>query len=170
MRPDGSASQRRPREPKPPVMRAPTDSAAGPPRRARYWVTMSRENAEIVRGVYARWAEGDFREGGVFDPLIVFVMGFGFPESGIYFGTERVAEYMRGFLEPWERLTMRAEEIIPAGDSVVVAVHQDGVGRGSGAATGFDYFSVWSFRGRTVIRFETFRDREDALDAVGLSR
>ena len=91
--------------------------------------TMSQENVEIVRRVYDRWAEGDFEEGGVFDPLIIFVMGRGFPEAGTYVGTERVAEYMRGFLEPWERLTIRAEEIIQVGDSVVVAVRQEGVGR-----------------------------------------
>jgi hypothetical protein len=29
-------------------------------------------------------------------------------------------------------------------------------------------FQVWTFRGRTVIRFEAFRDRADALEAVGL--
>lgn len=129
---------------------------------------MSRENVEIIRSVYGRWAEGDFRERGVFDPLIVFVMGADFPESGAYLGLERVAEYMKGFLEPWERITIRAEEITPAGDSVVVSVRQEGVGRGSGVATEFDYFSVWSFRGGKVIRFETFREREGALAAVGL--
>ena len=131
---------------------------------------MSQENVEIVRRVYDRWAEGDFEEGGVFDPLIIFVMGRGFPEAGTYVGTERVAEYMRGFLEPWERLTIRAEEIIQVGDSVVVAVRQEGVGRESGAATEFDYLSVWSFRGGKVIRFETFRESAEAFDAVGLSR
>ena len=130
---------------------------------------MSEESVEIVRRVYDRWAEGDFQAGDYFDPHIVFIMGFGFPESGIYFGTERVAEYMRGFLEPWKRVTIRAEEIIPAGDSVVVAVHQQGVGRESDAATEFHYLTVWSFRGGKAIRFETFRERPDALKAVGVS-
>jgi ketosteroid isomerase-like protein len=130
---------------------------------------MAQEHVEIVRRVYERWEEGDFRERDVFDPLIVFIMGPGFPEAGIYLGTDRVAEYMRGFLEPWERVTMRAEELFPAGDSVVAAVHQTGVGRGSGAVTDLRYFAVWSFRGSRAIRFETFREGADAFGAAGLS-
>ena len=131
---------------------------------------MSEENVEAVRGVYKRWAEGDFRAGiDLFDPLIVFVMRPEFPDSGTYLGPERVAEYMRGFLEPWTRLTIEAEELTEAGDSVVAAVCQRGVGTGSGAATEFRYFQVWSFRGPTVIRFENIRERAEAAEATGLA-
>ena len=63
---------------------------------------------------------------------------------------------------------MEAEEILAAGDSVVVDVHQRGVGRVSGAPAELRYFTVWSFRGQTVIRIESFRERADALDAAGL--
>jgi ketosteroid isomerase-like protein len=51
---------------------------------------------------------------------------------------------------------------------VVVAVRQRGVGRESGAPAELPYFQVWTFRGRAVIRLEQFRDRDDALEAVGL--
>ncbi len=130
---------------------------------------MSEANVEIIESIYARWGEGDFRATDFFDPLIVFVMRPEFPDAGTYFGTDRVGEYMRGFLEPWEHITIEAEEIIDAGDAVVVAVSQRGVGRGSGAATELRYFHVWSLRGGTVIRFETFRERAQALEATGLS-
>jgi ketosteroid isomerase-like protein len=130
---------------------------------------MSEENVEAVRGVYARWSQGDFRaDVDVLDPLVVFVMRPDFPDAGSYLGLERVGEYTRGFLEPWTRLTIEAEEITDSGDSVVVAVVQRGVGGGSGAATEFRYFHVWSFRGRKVIRLECVRQRADALQAVGL--
>ena len=130
-----------------------------------------KENVEAIRGVYERWAEGDFRAGiDLFDPLIVFVMRPEFPDAGTYLGPERVAEYMRGFLEPWTRLTIEAEELNEAGDSVVAAVCQSGVGTGSGAATEFRYFQVWSFRGPTVIRFENFRERAEAVEATGRQR
>ena len=49
-----------------------------------------------------------------------------------------------------------------------MAVLQRGVGDGSGLATEFRYFQVWSFRGRKVIRLENFRERAEALEAVGL--
>jgi hypothetical protein len=51
---------------------------------------------------------------------------------------------------------------------VLVGVLQRGVGDESGAATEFRYFQVWSFRGRKVIRLENFRERAEALEAVGL--
>jgi len=91
-----------------------------------------------------------------------------FPDAGTYLGLERLGEYTRGFLEPWTRLTIEAEEITDAGDSVVAAVVQRGVGDGSGAPTEFRYFHVWSFRGGKVIRLECVRQRAEALEAVGL--
>ncbi len=131
---------------------------------------MSSQNLEILRGVYERWSQGDFRETGLYDPLIVFVMRPQFPDAGTYLGTEAVAEYMRSFLEPWEQLTIEATEMIEAGDSAVVAVTQSGVGGGSGAATELRYFHVWTFRGGKVIRFETVRERADAFETAGLPR
>lgn len=130
---------------------------------------MSEQKVETIRGVYERWGAGDFRAGPeLFDPLIVFVMRGEFPDAGAYHGVEAVGNYMRGFLEPWKRITIAAEEIIDAGDSVVVAVRQSGVGGGSGAATELRYMHVWSFRGNSVIRFEAVRERDDALELVGL--
>ena len=130
---------------------------------------MSEENVEVVRDIYERWREGDFRTTvDAFDPLVLFVMRREFPDAGTYLGQERLAEYTRRFLEPWSRITIEAEDITEAGDSVVVAVRQRGVGEGSGAATEFRYFQVWSFRGRKVIRLEGFRERAEALEAAGL--
>ena len=51
---------------------------------------------------------------------------------------------------------------------MLAAVRQRATGNTSGAVTEMRSFMVWSFRGGKVIRFETFRDRPDALDAVGL--
>jgi len=130
---------------------------------------MSEENVDAIRGVYERWSEGDFRAGAdLFDPLILFVMRPEFPDAGTYLGPEEVARYMRGFLEPWAEITIDAEEISEVGDSVVAAVVQRAAGTASGAATELSYFQVWTFRGDKVIRFETFREREEALQATGL--
>jgi ketosteroid isomerase-like protein len=129
---------------------------------------MSQEHVEIIRGVYERWSQGDFRTGvDVLDPLVVFVLSSDFPDAGTYLGVERLAEYTRGLLEPWSRFTIAAEEIADVGDSVVVAVLQRGVGGGSGVDSEFRYFQVWSFRGAKVIRLENFRERAEALEAVG---
>jgi len=129
---------------------------------------MSEANVETIRRIYERWGEGDFTAGPEhFDPNLVFVMRPEFPDSGTYLGPEQVADYTRGFLEPWERITIEATEIIEAGDSIVAAVTQRGIGMASRIETEFSYFNVWTFRGPLIIRFETFREREQALAAVG---
>ncbi len=130
---------------------------------------MSQENVEIVRAVYERWGEGDFRAIlDVVDPLVLFVLRPPLPESGTYLGVERLVEYTRGFLEPWSHITIEAEDITDLEGTVIATVRQRGVGSGSGAETDLRYFQVWSFRGRRVIRLEGFRERAEALEAAGL--
>jgi ketosteroid isomerase-like protein len=129
---------------------------------------MSEQNVEAIRSVYERWGEGDFRDTELFDPYVVLVLAADFPDPGPYLGREEVTKYMRGFLEPWSRLTIEAEEITAAGDSVVVGVLQRAAGAGSGAPTELRYFQVWSFRGGKVIRLENLRGRSEALEAAGV--
>ena len=131
---------------------------------------MSEENVETVRSVYERWSEGDFRASvDLLDPHVVVVLGPEFPDAGTYSGTDAVAAYTRGLLEPWTHFTIEAEELVAAGDSVLVGVRQRGVGSTSGVPTELRYFMLWTFRGRKVIRIESYRERAEALEAAGLS-
>ncbi|HKG37189.1 MAG TPA: nuclear transport factor 2 family protein [Solirubrobacterales bacterium] len=130
---------------------------------------MAGSHEEAVRIVYDGWARGDFRAGlDVFDPDVEFVMGRGFPEAGTYRGTEELARYTRGFLEPWSQVAIELEDLVSAGDNLLAAVRQHGVGGGSGAATDFRYFQVWTFRDGRVFRLENFRERAAAAAAAGL--
>jgi ketosteroid isomerase-like protein len=130
---------------------------------------MSQENVETVRVVYDRWSNGDFQASlDLFDAFALLVLRAGFPDAGTYLGVEKIVEYTREFLEPWTRIAIEVEDVTDAGDSVVAAVRQRGVGGASGAATEFRYYQVWSFRGRKVIRLENFREHLEALEAVGL--
>jgi ketosteroid isomerase-like protein len=98
---------------------------------------MSQENVEVVRAVYARFRDGDFRASAeLLDPYVVLVLGAGFgPDSpsATHFGVEAVSAYTRALLETWEDFTMEASEIVAAGDSVLAEVCQRGIGRTSGA-------------------------------------
>jgi ketosteroid isomerase-like protein len=132
---------------------------------------MSEENVAAIRRIYEEWARGNFREGvEIYDPQVVLVQRPEFPESGTYVGVDGIAKYMDTFLDAWEKVTIEARELIESGDSVAANVVQRAVGKESGAVpTDFDYFQVWSFRGDRVIRIETIRDRETALEVIGLS-
>jgi ketosteroid isomerase-like protein len=130
---------------------------------------MSEENVEMVRAVFDQRGEGDLKTSfDLLDEHVVFVLPPEFPDAGTYVGRESVRAYTRGFLEPWTNLTMEAEELVDAGDTVVVGLRQRGVGDSSGVPTELHYFQLWSFRGGKVIRIENIRDRDDALAAAGL--
>jgi ketosteroid isomerase-like protein len=136
-------------------------------------MAMSQENVEIVRAIYERFGEGDFRASAdLLDPHVVLVLrpefGPEFSGAGTYLGAGAVAAYTREHvLGPWADFRMKAEEILAVGDTVLVSVHQRGVGRAGGVPTELRYFTLWSFRGRKVIRIESFRDRAAALEAAG---
>jgi ketosteroid isomerase-like protein len=131
---------------------------------------MSQENVDAVRAVYDEWAKGNFRAGvDLYDALVLFIPLQDFPAAGHYLGREGVSEFMRGFLAAWTKLTMTAEELFAAGDSVVVTTRWRGVGKESGAVTEKRVFDVWTFRGEAVTRVEFFPERAEAYEAVGLS-
>lgn len=131
---------------------------------------MTRQNLDAVRAIYAEWERGNFRAGGeLLDPHVMWIVAHGSPEPGVYVGSEEVTTWMRVQLDAWERLTVAAEEFLEAGDSIVVAVRRRGIGKGARVPVQDRHFHVWSFRGRTVTRMEFFRERSEALAAVGRS-
>jgi ketosteroid isomerase-like protein len=132
---------------------------------------MSQDHVETVRAIYERWAEGDFKAGmELYDPRILLVLRPEFPDSGAYVGPDEIRGYMRkDFLADLEDAAIVGEEFIDAGDSVVVQINQIATGPESGARVGIRYYQVWTFRGDSVIRIESIREREEALEAAGLS-
>lgn len=130
---------------------------------------MGTANVEAVRGVYERWSRGDFAASlAVLDPGVVFVVRSPIPEAGTYEGLGSLRRYMLGFLEPWTRVTIEAQEYVPAGESLLVAVRQRGEGDLSGVVTELNYFHVWTFRGDKAVRLESITERSEALEAAGL--
>ena len=130
---------------------------------------MPDENLEVLRGVYARWAQGDFSASvPLFDDGVTLVVDSGIPDGGTYDGPRGVRSYMARFLDPWEHLTITAESLQEVGDVVLVRVRQHGIGRGSGVPVENSYFQLWTFRGARVLRLEVIMAEERALEAAGL--
>ena len=129
---------------------------------------MTERPIDIVRRIYDGWSQGDFSRGAeLFDEATVFILQPRFADAGIYVGPEQMQRYMRGLLEPWEKLTITCLELTEAGDSVIAEVEQSGAGERSGAMTSFTYFQVWSLRGGTLMRLENIMDREQVVEALG---
>lgn len=128
---------------------------------------MAEENVELLRGIYERWASGDFRTQDKLDPDFTITMGPDFPDAGVHAGLEGVAAYMKGFLEPWEQITIAAEELIESDNRVLAKVLQSGTGISSGIAVELRYFQLWTFDGAMPVAMETIMHEADAMARLG---
>ncbi|MGH2981782.1 MAG: nuclear transport factor 2 family protein [Solirubrobacterales bacterium] len=128
---------------------------------------MSDQNVALLEGIYERWSQGDFRTEAAYGEQFSVELGPEFPDSGVHAGLEGVAAYTKGFLDPWERITITAEEMIDGEDKVLVRVLQSGTGRSSGIAVELRYFHLWSFDGTTPARMASIMEEADALARLG---
>jgi ketosteroid isomerase-like protein len=134
---------------------------------------VSQENVEAMRTVYAAMARGDFwtaRE--VFDPDIAWEWSSGvsgLTGGRVYRGIEGVETATRDWLATWEWFWQEAEEFLDAGDAVVVLTRMHGRPKGSEMEIGGTAADVWTFRDGKAVRFKSFDDRAQALEAAGLS-
>lgn len=84
-------------------------------------------------------------------------------------GHAGVAELMTTITAEFSEFEAHPEEIIDAGDRVVVVVFQRGRGRASGAEVERRVGQVWTVCDGKAVRWQIFKDRSEALEAVGLS-
>jgi ketosteroid isomerase-like protein len=130
----------------------------------------SRGYARVVRGIYAEWGRGNFRAGTeLYDPNVVLVLRPEFPDAGVYLGRDRIREYMQQWLVEWTDASISAEEFLEFGDTVAVAVHQQAIGRTSGAPVSMRYWQLWTFRGASVLRIESVQERSEVVEAADLA-
>ncbi|MEK6328482.1 MAG: nuclear transport factor 2 family protein [Actinomycetota bacterium] len=137
---------------------------------------MSQENVEIVRSLADEFQHRQHERAFEFyDPEIEWDatnVGQLIPDlAGVYRGYEGVRTYWRRWLSAWSDLHFEVQDVVDAGDQVVLLVrNQRQWGRHSGIATEFPpYGMVFTFRGGKVIRWQSYPDQESALEAAGLS-
>ena len=128
---------------------------------------------EIVRSVYAGWAQGNLNAGvELFDPEIVFESYM--PDAServVAHGVEGVAVFMREFLNQVSEYRLFADEILAVGEDVVLVIgRQAGVGRQSRVPVESPTCSVWRFRDGRIVGLLFEMDKElAARAAAGLS-
>jgi ketosteroid isomerase-like protein len=88
--------------------------------------------------------------------------------DGVYHGHDGIGALFRDALKAFREYHFRAVELTPADDHVLVAVDERSVGRASGVAVDRRHYAVWTLRDGMVTRVRCFRDRAEALKAVGL--
>ena len=130
---------------------------------------MSRENVEVVRRAFEAFRRRDWQSFiAPFDPDIEW---HDRPEAGLgtFHGHDGVRRFFQTILEAWEHYDARAEDIIGAGDQVVVFIHQTARGSASGVDVEERIAGVFRLHGGKVCYVRIYTDRNEALEAVGLS-
>lgn len=131
------------------------------------------QNVEIVREVMAlvrRTGTGE-PEPRLFEllaPEVKLDMSRRTFNPDLYEGHDGLRRFKRERDEVWEEFLVTPERMVDAGESVVVIESLRGRGRGSGVETRSRSASVWTMRDGQVIHMATYRDPQEALDAVGL--
>ena len=129
---------------------------------------MSQDNVEIVRRIYANWApESSPTDSNLLHPDIEWVNPSDAVEPGTRVGIEAFSSITDRLDETIGALRMDVERFIDAGDRVVVIATMRGHGSASGVEVERRHGSVWTIRDGKAVRFQWFRDPDEALEAVG---
>jgi ketosteroid isomerase-like protein len=129
---------------------------------------MSRENIEVLQGIYAEWRRGNFETPEVFDPNIeVRWTPSGIDTFGTTKGLESLREMMGRWFEGLQDVRFEPERFVDLDDQVLVFTRMLARGRASGIEVSDRYGQLWTFRDGKVIRLEDV-DPNDGLATPGL--
>ncbi len=123
---------------------------------------------EIVRRALAYEVDG---VGGraeaeaIFDPNVVMNPSDEKPS----YGFDAMRDDMERWASAFEELEVTVEEIIDAGNQVIVVAHHEGRGRNSGVKVDTRFYEVYTVREGKVSRVDEYTERAKALEAAGLS-
>ena len=131
---------------------------------------MSEENVEVVRKAiaYEYYGVGESAEAeAIFDPHVVMNPIHVIDEEPSY-GPGAMRDDWERWTSAFEELKVTFEEIVDAGDQVVVVAHHQGRGRGSGVEVDARFYEVYTLRDGKVSRVDEYTERAEALEAAGL--
>jgi uncharacterized protein len=131
---------------------------------------MSQENVELARRGYEALARGDMQTVlAALDPAIEVCAPGEVMGEEVYHGHAGFLRYAEQWLEAWDEYRVIPEEVLDAGDQVVVIYRGVGRGKDSGIAVERRNAHLWTVRDGRAVRLEIFAEPEEALEAAGLA-
>ncbi len=127
---------------------------------------MSQENIERFKAGFDAHNRGDIDAlVEVYDPDVVF--------ETLLLGTHHGNEAIRLIYEENQK-TLAGYDVVPvelidAGDKVVAVAQAVGAGPVSQIAVDDQFAFIFTFKGERVVREQAFRNREEAMEAIGIS-
>jgi ketosteroid isomerase-like protein len=127
----------------------------------------------FFRRGYEAWAEGGVEATmHLLDPEFEWDMSnwADWPDEPVYRGHDGFRHFWRDYLTLWEEVEFIVDEIIDAGDQIVVFLRQHARGKASGARVEFSpYAQIATIRDGRLLRLAFYSSRADALAAVGMA-
>ena len=130
---------------------------------------MSQENVEVIRRSVEHINRAGEPAWELFDPEISFKTRGDIESSGTYTGLDGLQQVVSGFAGVWESIRWEIQEVIGGGDTLVIAFHIYLRGKGSGVELETDEAWATWMRGGKFLRIEQYGNRQQALEAAGLS-
>ena len=123
---------------------------------------------EIVQRYIDHWNETGAPLWAEIDPQAVFVIDPGSFVAGTYRGHEGIRDLLRLTAEVFDQFRYEVDDMVDAGDSVLVLSRIRARGVQSGATGAQHGAIVFQIRDGLVVAYRSFMDREAAIAAVGL--
>jgi ketosteroid isomerase-like protein len=139
---------------------------------------MSRENVELVEGLYAGVAGADKQTllaalpqliEQACDPEIEWVEHADRADASTHVGHAGVRESWERWLEGFGEYSFEVEEVLDAGDNVLVVGSEQAQGAASGAPVSSRTYAVLTLRAGKILRYQEFLDEPSARRATGLT-
>ena len=128
---------------------------------------MSRELVQLVEKGYEAWNSGD--RGWVLEHMaedVEWITPSDDPDPGTYRGYEGIEKYWAQWRAAVGQLHFKIEEILDAGNSVVVVARRQGRGEHSGLEISDRVIQVFQFEDGKCVRVHEYYDRAAALSAI----
>jgi ketosteroid isomerase-like protein len=132
---------------------------------------MSEENVEVTRGLLPAFHRRDLTAWlAACDPELENHPSREWPEAAPIRGAEAVWNFLVEVAAAWDEVEFEWGEVIDAGpDKVVGNQRAEPRGKMSGAGVPWSFWVVFTLRERRVLRMDWFTDREEAVEAAGLT-
>lgn len=129
----------------------------------------SAQHVELVRRTLERFVETHEVEWDALHEKLE-IHDHDIPEHGDYYGHEGFLRWLREWSEPWSEWKLEVEEVLDAGDEVVVVIHLAAKGAISGVSVDRHDSLVYGFRDGKVARVDYFNSRQQGLERAGLAQ
>jgi uncharacterized protein len=127
------------------------------------------DNAEIVTRGYDAWNRGDIAAVlELVDPHFEWHESSEVPGGAHVYTREQFGSYLASLSRLWKSFRFEPQELLAAGDEVLVDVLEVARGRASGVEVTQRFVHVWTVRDGRACRMRAYRDKAEALRAVGL--